>query len=119
MESSSIKIIQEPRFHGTANFPQPFVLGFGSVNADGTKNTNEVFHPEQWSITKVGTGVYRVNHLIGHKKYNVQLTVVSSGPFRFINLANKNNDYFDVYTGTLSGVTASDQPFEFVMWLNK
>ncbi len=118
MDSNNINKIQEPRFHGQASFPQPIVAGFGSVTSAGAKNDNEIFHPQSWTVVKSSTGVYRITHNIGHLRYNVNLTVISTGPYRFINLAAKGVNSFDVYTGSLSGLTASDQPFEFTVLLN-
>ena len=118
MDNNNVKNIQEPRLHGQANFPQPIIVGFGSVTSSGAKNDAEVFHPQSWIVTKPSTGLYRITHNIGHLRYNVNLTVVSTGPYRFINLAAKGVNSFDVYTGSLSGLVASDQPFEFTVYLN-
>lgn len=118
MDNNNIDKIQEPRFHGQASFPQPIVAGFGSVTSAGAKNDAEVFHPQSWTVTKPGTGFYRITHNIGHLKYNVNLTVVSTGPYRGINLANKGINSFDVYVLSLSTLVASDQPFEFTVLLN-
>lgn len=118
MENNNINNIQEPRFHGTANFPQPIVVGFGSITSAGAKNDSEIFHPQTWTVTKTSTGVYRITHNIGHKRYTVQLTVVNAGVHSFINLTNKADNSFDVYTGQLIPTAYDDRAFEFTVLLN-
>jgi hypothetical protein len=107
---------QDPNFY-IASFPQPIVVGYGYVKSDGTKDSNRMFHDQSWTVTKMGVGWFRIKHNIGDLRYLPVLTAVSTGPFRFINVANLAVSTFDAYLGNQAG-TAFDFDFQFIVYKN-
>lgn len=101
----------QKRFYGTANLPQPAVMGFGYVTSAGAKDTAKVFLPDQWVVTKPSTGTYRITHNLVTDRYDINVTPVDTS-MRVTVISNRTTTAFDVLIYNQAG-TLTDTAFRF------
>lgn len=70
--SSSVSTPFQKQTYGTAEFPQPYIAGYGYVTSGGAMGS--FFLSSFWSVSKTGTGAYTITHNIGDLTYFVSLT---------------------------------------------
>lgn len=99
----------------TVEFPQPSIAGIGSVTSAGAIDTTRYFFPAAWTITKLGTGQYRIDHQMGDGKYNVVVTPINTAGFTSC-LSNFAATTFRINTFNAAGA-AADCAFTFIVYI--
>jgi len=107
----------QPIYYKTTDFPQPAIIGCGEFTGASTvsKDPTLVFQPN-WTLSRIGTGVYRITHNLGHKKYLVFTQISSSSLQTVFTYVSKENNYFQIETN--SGGTRLDAglKIEFIVF---
>lgn len=105
--------------YGTADFPQPYISGYGFVTDAGAIDTTKFFLPGAWVPSKSSTGVYLITHSIGNLMTYLPIAMAnptdSSG--RMVTVTDQTNNDFKVRTFTQAGVPV-DTPFSFAVYQN-
>jgi hypothetical protein len=97
-------------------FPQPNIYAFGYVTSAGAQDLTRFFLPTEMSVTKTGTGVYKISHKIGYSnRYTILATPVDSAA-KITGIYNINADDVEVRTFDQAG-TATDTAFTFVIFI--
>lgn len=86
----------------------PGVLLAGSILANGNQDTS--FGAKAKDAIYISTGVYRINHCIGHTEYYVNVSV--QGAQGIAGVAEKQSDYFTVNIRSFTGVL-TNLPFDY------
>jgi hypothetical protein len=97
----------------TKAFIDLFLNSVGQVFSDGSVGTP---FPSGWSVTKPGTGYYRVNHFMGTQNYTVVANAYSTTA-KFCNIYVISADYFEVRIVNFAG-SAEDNNFGFILVRN-
>jgi len=83
----------------------------GRVNSDGTS----IVLPSGWTVSKISTGSYQINHNLSTADFNVGVLVVKNDVnTQAAQVRVKTSTYFTVLLGT-SGVGSFDDPFDFTV----
>lgn len=72
--TSPLSMPFQKQTYGTAEFPQPYIAGYGYVTSAGAMGS--FFLSSYWTVAKTGTGAYTITHNIGDLTYFVSLTPV-------------------------------------------
>ncbi|RTL06203.1 hypothetical protein EKK58_06185 [Candidatus Dependentiae bacterium] len=99
----------------TTEFPQPSIAGIGSVTSAGAVDTTRYFFPQNWTISKIGSGQYRITHQMGDGKYNVVVTPINTAGYTSC-LSNFGATSFQINTFNSVGAGA-DCAFTFVVYI--
>ena len=94
----------------------PFYVCFAGIVKDGTLTKIKKYHDEDITVSKLGTGIYRVSFGLSWSSvdnYMVFLTGQADQAGRYASLYRKSTTYFDVYTGDDS--SANDGDFQFMV----
>lgn len=112
VEINNISDVFTKKLYGTAEFPQPFIAGYGYVTSAGA--IGQFFFSSLWTVAKTATGVYEITHPIGDTTYMVSPTAIED-PARIIQVGAINAKTFTVKTYDAAGV-AQDTAFSFVVY---
>lgn len=90
-----------------------FLNSVGQVFSDGSVGTP---FPSGWSVTKPGTGYYRINHFMGTQNYTVVANAYATTA-KFCNVYVISADYFEIRIVNFAG-SAEDNNFGFILLRN-
>ena len=102
-------------YERTIEFPQPSISGIGVVTSAGAKDTTRYFFSQNWVVSRLSAGLYKIVHNFGDNKYNVQVSPVNTAAFT-ANISAYNLNDFQVATFNAAG-TATDCSFTFVVFV--
>lgn len=97
----------------TKAFIDLFLNSVGQVFSDGSLGTP---FPNSWSVSKLGTGYYRVNHFLGTQNYTVVANAYATTA-KFCNVYVISADYFEIRIVNFAG-SAEDNNFGFILVRN-